>query len=205
MRSYPFIEELFTNVLDKSQAIKGRFHICPKYGLEINSDQLGEVMQDLVKSSSKNKYPLALLMPPRSTGNYTGKNGEWENYRLVMFFLTTSFYNGANQVKFVNPNTQTSTHTIPEDWHDMKRCAVNFLKVLDQVQRQKSLITDQFRLGQDSKIFDPVSNIGADRASGVRLTFTASLFLGCELEDYNEADISSITVPAADSHPEHNQ
>jgi hypothetical protein len=87
----------------------------------------------------------------------------------------------------------------------MKRCGVSFLQVLDKVQRAKNLINDQFRLGQDSKVFDPVSNIGADRASGVRLTFTVSLFLGCELEDYNEADISSITIPAADSHPEHNQ
>lgn len=207
MTGYPFIEAFFRNVLEKSKGIQGRFHLSPRNGIEINSDQLGEVLQDEVKLIAGRKYPVVLMMPPRSQGRYTDKGGEWEKYRAVLFFLTTTYYTGNNQVKAPNKATGTSTHTVPQDWHDMKRCAVNFLRVIDQVQRDKDLIKSTFRLGgnaQDQeRMIDPVSFVGTDRASGVRLDFSFSLFTGCDMEDYNPADIDSITVPAADPHPEH--
>jgi hypothetical protein len=204
MRSYQFIADLFKNVLRKSKAIGGRFHISAKGGLEINTDQLGEVLAEVPMAEvTLKKYPLALMMPPRSVGNYTDRSGEWETYQVTIFFLTTSYYNGANQVKAMNLNTQTSTHTVPQDWHDMKRCAVSFLQVLARVEKEKSLIAEIFRLAQQDKVINPVSFIGVDRAAGVRLDFTCSLFLGCTLEDYNQEDISTIIVPAEDSHPEH--
>lgn len=206
MISYPFIESFFRNVLSMSKGIQGRFHICPKYGMEINSDQLNEVLEEAVKPVLGKKYPLVLMMPPRSQGKFTEKGGEWERYRAVMFFLTTTYYDGNNQIKNQNKATGTSMHTVPQDWHDMKRCATNFIKVVDQVQKERGLITDTFRLGGNNdqeRMIDPVSFIGVDRTSGVRLDFSFSLFNGCELEDYNQSDISSIIIPAADPHPEH--
>ncbi|SFW16126.1 hypothetical protein [Chitinophaga sancti] len=204
MTSYPFIETFFKSVLEQSKGIQGRFHLCPRFGLEINSDQLESVINDDIKPVSGRKYPMALMMPPRSQGSFTGVFGEWETYRAVMFFLNTTYYTGNNQVKAPNPNTRTSTHSITEDWHDMKRCAVNFLRVLDRIQRQKGLTTYVFRLSTTQQsMIDPVSSIGSDRVSGVRLDFQFSLMVGCDIEDYTTEGISSITVPVADPHPEH--
>ena len=139
-----------------------------------------------------------------SYGFYTDRNGEWEKYRIMMVFLTTTYYSGTNQVMAPNPSTNTSTHTIPSDWHDMKRCGASFITVLNRFTKEQGLINTAFRLDQErEKIFSPVSEVGVDRASGVKLEFMASVLIGCELEDYDEADIASIEVPEKDSHPEH--
>lgn len=205
MISYPYIQDLFTNILMKSRGIKGRFFLCPKMGTEINSDELMQVIHDLViPARLEKKYPLALMMPPQSFGKYTDTKGEWETYRIVMFFLTTTYYSGSNQTMNPNPSTKTSTHTIPQDWHDMKRCAVNFVNVLNRVIRSEGLFNTTIRLNQErDKMITPVSMVGVDRVSGVQLEFMASLFIGCELEDYAEEDIASIEMPVLDSHPEH--
>lgn len=205
MRSYPFITDLFTAVLSKSKAIQGRLFLCPKMGTEINSDEFGALMKDLVVPDRLGKkYPAALLMPPQSYGKYTDKNGEWDEYRFVMFFLTTTYYSATNQTVNPNPNTKTSTHTIPQDWHDMKRCAVNFIYVLDKFIRKELLINKAFRLDQEvKKKITPVSEIGADRASGVMMEFFGSVAIGCKLEDYDPDVVDTIQVPEEDNHPEH--
>lgn len=205
MISYPFIQELFTNVLAKSRAIRGRLFLCPKMGTEINSDELGAIIADLVVPDRlEKKYPLALLMPPVSFGQYTAKNGEWEKYRFTMCFLNTSYYSGTNQTMTPNTSTKTSMHTIPQDWHDMKRVAGAFIYVLNKFSKDQGLINTSFRLDQErDKIITPISEIGFDRVSGVRLEFMGSVFIGCELEDYDAVEISSIEIPAGDSHPEH--
>lgn len=201
----PYIQDLFTNVLSKSRAIKGRLFMCPDLGTEINTDELGAIIEDVVVPDRLEKFcPLSLLMPPVSMGQYTAKNGEWEKNRFIMFFLTTSYYSGTNQIMTPNPSTKTSKHTIPQDWHDMKRCAISFIYVLNKVCREKGLINTSFRLDQErDKIITRVSKIGNKRLSGVRLEFIGSVFIGCELEDYDEEDIASIELPKADSHPEH--
>ena len=204
MKSYPFIKDLFTNVLSKSKAIKGRLFVCPKLGTEVNSDELGAIIEDLVVPADRDKkYPLALLMPPVSFGNYTG-GAEWEKYRFMMCFLNTTYYSGTNQTMVPNPNTKTSMHTVPQDWHDMHRCAVNFITVLHRFIKSEGLIKTSFRLDQErDKSITPISEISTKRLSGVRLEFMASVFIGCELEDYDADEICSIEVPADDSHPEH--
>lgn len=203
MISYPFIQDLFKNILTYSKGIQGRFYVCPKYGHEINSDNLNEVIKDVVKATDKPKYPLALLMPPVSWGDFTQNTGEWETYKLIMFFLKTTYYDSNNQIQTINVNTQTSMHTVPQDWHDMKRCAVNFVRALNKVTRDRGLIQNKFRIVQKDRNINPVSFIGTDRVAGVRLDFNVEMFLGCEVEDYNEGDIPNITIPVDDSHPEH--
>jgi hypothetical protein len=203
MIGYAYIEDLFKSVLAKSKAIGGRFHICPRYGVEVNSDQLEEVIKESFRPDAGVKYPLVLMMPPRSTGDFTDANS-WEEYRIVLFFLTTTYVTSLNQVKTPNRATGTSQHTVPQDWHDMKRCAINFIRILDRVQREALLHVSTFRLtGPNTKVIDPVSFVGADQISGVRLDFHCSLFTGCEIEDYDESQIESITVPVGDGHPEH--
>lgn len=204
MRSYQFLNDLFKSVLLKSKGIRGRFHVSAKGGLELNTDQVGELIKDLVIPDIGQKYPLAMMMPPRSIGYFTEKTGDWERYQVAIYFLKTTHYDGNNQINNINPNTQTSQHTVLQDWHDMKRCALGFLQVLTRIEKGKGLINNQFRLGQQERQINPVSFIGIDRAAGVRLDFSCSLFIGCNLFDYSDGDIATITVPAEDPHPEHN-
>ena len=178
--------------------------MAPRLGLEINSDELGEVLENVVKPAIGKKYPLVLMMPPRSMGEFTNKYGEFEKYKIILFFLTTSYYDSGNTVRTMNTATRTSQHTIYQDWHDMKRCAVNFIRVLHQVMVDKKLANSVFRLEQSKRFIDPVSSVGVDRASGVKLEFNVSLFLNCTMEDYSAGDIAAITIPVEDSHPEHN-
>jgi hypothetical protein len=206
MTGIPFIKDLFTATLLKSAAIQGRLFLCPKMGREINTDELDKVLQDLVVPGRlEKKYPLSLLMPPVSQSDYTKRGGSWDDYRLIMFFLTTSNYSGTGQTMMPNNATRTSTHTVDEDWHDMKRCASNFIYALGRVQKEKGLIHSKFRLDQSKgQIITPVSSIGIDRVSGVRMDFNASIFIACDqLEDYQADDITNIIVPGDDSHPEH--
>jgi hypothetical protein len=202
MIGYPFIEELFRNVLAKSRAIEGRFHVCPKFGMEINSESLGELIKDLVVPASGPKDPLSLMLPPVSRGEYTDKNGNWERYNIKQFFLKRSFNDSGGKVSYPNPNTQTSTHTILQDWHDMKRCSVNFLRMVDLVTKKHGLI-NKFRLEKTDRIHQPVSTVGNDRYSGVMVMFDVAVFIGCTLEDYGPQDVNAITIPDDDSHPEH--
>ena len=201
MVSYPFIQDLFTAILSKSRGIEGRFHISKTNGNEINSDLLDEVLKDIPTQSKAKKYPLALMMPPRSQTPVT--TADWESMEIIMFFLKTTYYDSNNAVSRPNSNTRTSTHTVVEDWHDMKRCAMSFIKALNIWQRNNLIMATSFRMPADRKLFTPVSNIGSDRASGIKMVFNISIFGGCELEDYNEDDINSITIPELDSHPEH--
>lgn len=205
MRSYPFITDLFTSVLCKSRGVQGRLFLCPKMGTEINSDELGTLLKDfVVPDRLEKKYPLVLLMPPVSYGKYTDTKGEWDQYRFVSFFLTSTYYSGTNQIMNPNPSTKTSMHTIPQDWHDMKRCATNFIYVLDKFTRKSGLINTGFRLDQErNKTITPVSEIGIDRASGVMMEFFGSVSIGCKLEDYDEEAVDTIQVPEEDNHPEH--
>lgn len=196
MTSYPYIIDLFKGVLVKSRAIEGRFYVSHRYGAqEINSDQLGEVLTDLLKGK---KYPLALMAPPNSTG-YLQHDNAWEEYHIIMFFVKTTYYDSFNMVSSPNLNTKTSMHTVPSDWHDMKRCAINFLRQLDKLQR--TFPKPLFRVPKHFQFIYPVSIVGADRVSGVKLTFDMELFVGCELEDYDEY-LTELEL-AVDSHLEH--
>lgn len=180
--------------------------MCPKLGQEINTDELGELIQDAVKPIRvEKKYPLALIMPPISSGSYTDKSGDWDDYRVTLFFLTPAHYSGTNQIINPNPNTNTSTHTVVQTWHDMKRVAINFIRTLSQVQRSLSLVSSSFRLDQGKDtVITPVSNIGQDKISGVRLDFGVSVYIDCGIEDYTKEGIAAITINQDDSHPEHN-
>jgi hypothetical protein len=201
MTNYLFLDELFRSVLSKSKAIEGRFYTTPKFGIELNTDTIGEMLTEaLLNSDPKKKFPLVLMMPPRSSADIKLKEGGWEEFILTTFWLKTSFYGpGAN----LNPATQTSQHTLEQDWHDMKRAAVNFIRVLKMVTRKPEFSSVFHLVNSTPQQFTPVSSIGHDRASGVQMNFRVELFDGCTLEDYEPDDIADISLPALDSHPEH--
>src|SRR4051812_5302613 len=111
MIGLPFITDLFKNVLEKSRGIQGRHVYCPKMGQEINADDLDQVIENEFSKSTDKKFPCAIMMPPVSSGDFTDPKQEWEKYNFIHFFLTTTYYSGINQVKNINPNTNTSTHT----------------------------------------------------------------------------------------------
>lgn len=180
MTSYPFISQLFTAILSNSKSIEGRFYVCPKLGNEINSDDLGQVIKENTDRLDK-KYPLVLMMPPTMRGGF---------YNITLFFLRTSYYGeDAN----INPLTNTSMRTIIEDWAEMQAVWSDFGKALTKLQAKG--FYQQFRIGTREAIIQPVSSIGIDRASGVRVDFELMLPYGCEpLSDYE--DINLIEIPA---------
>lgn len=201
MVGYEYLNLLFKAILTKSKAIQGRFHVSGKNGTEINIGNLGELVEEVLLKE-KESGPFGLMLPPISVGDYrTG--GKWEDVNIRMFFLKTTYYNSENQVASRNRSTGTSTHTVLQDWHDMKRCALGFLMALSKIQKTKNLINTTFRLVGQHKI-TPVSEIGNKRLSGVFVEFNCQTFNQCEIEDYVENEIDSIVVPSADSHPEHN-
>lgn len=204
MLNYLFIQELFKNILQYSKTIRGRFIISPRYGGEINTDNLEQIIQELATDKIIKEYPLALLLPPKTDIEYI-REGSWESYQMILFFLTPSYYTSATKVhntKWPNKSTSTSRHSIIMDWYDMKRAALDFLRVLD---RLSTLTTEQptYRLVKGPLYIDPISLQGVDRVSGVKLGFNMQVWTGCELEDYEEADISKINIPKDVKHPIH--
>ncbi len=181
MNGYTFIGNLFKSVLFNSPVIGGRFSVAYRYGAqEINSDILGEVLTELGESKV---YPLCVMAPPHSTVEISGKAGEWERLRIIMFFVDTTFYSNGT-VKVPNPKTKTSTQSVPQEWQNMKIAAVNFMRSLSLLQR--STVNSMFRIPNNQVLIVPISSIGTDRVSGVRLAFDFDLFLGCDIVDFSD-------------------
>lgn len=185
MRGYQYIIDLFQAILDESKAIEGRFYLGHKYGLQdVNYDNIG---QTLDKITGPKKYPLVLMAPPHSAE----KKG-WDDYRITLFFMKQSFK------EEILISTKTSAHGIPQDWHDMKRVARDFFTQLEYVNISN---TNYIYKHDHNTLYIPLSQIGADRISGVRTDFDFKLFDGCELEDYDEL-LNNIII-SDDGHPQH--
>lgn len=201
MISYSFIQEMFKTVLGKSKAIQGRFHVCPKFGIELNTDTLGEILVDVFKGAVNTgpKYPLALMMPPSQSGDFDQPG--WNRYRVTMFFFKQTGIDSLNKTQNPNSTTGTSMHTIPQDWQDMERVAKNFVKVLNEVLRKGRVKT--VNVDRNPMNISPVSLISNDRASGVKLDFFLNISDGCLLEDYTQEDVDGLEISVADPHPEH--
>jgi hypothetical protein len=124
MIGLPFINQLFINILSRSRGIGGRFIYCPKMGAEVNAGDFDQAIQDTFsRDSQAKKYPAAFMTPPISEGKFTDPKGEWENYFLTMFFLSTTYTDSHGITRDRNESTGTSQHTALMDQHDMGRCA----------------------------------------------------------------------------------
>ena len=209
MIGYPYIQQLFQTVLNRSLVIGGNFYVCPKWGSELSNPDITEALPIGATSiAGKTKYPAALLMPPPKEGNfeYVGNSRSsgtslYDIYDIRMLFVGNAVNTGENQPS--TPNAiGTSQHTIPMMWHDMDRVAQNFLSVLQTILAS---------LGGNVIIWDAVvprikliTDLGSDQVSGVMLMFKLAMFSGCAIEDYAAGWQTAIVAPAlVDSHPLH--
>lgn len=189
MTNYVYICSLFKGILEQSKAIQGRFYVGHRYGLQdINYDTLGQAITEL---PSDKKWPLAMIAPPHSMGDIKG----WEEFRIISFFMKQS------EIEDLNADTMMAQHSVLEDWHDMKRVALNFLNALWSV--QDAMKPTHFIVPKHKYLVIPLSLVGADKISGVRLDFDFKLWTGCSMEDYQD-DYPKILNIELDGHPEHN-
>jgi len=199
MLSYPYIESVFKSVLAQSFVMQGRFYSSPHFGSELNTSNLEQVLERAIGNYKSKEYPLCLMLPPRSMGDYTSDHFK-DEYQITLYFLTSTYRTTKNQIKVPNTDALVSQHPIVFDWHDMKRCAVNFIKVLSELS-----IGQRFFIGnRQVAVIDPISTIGNDNVSGVMITFNLIINELCALEDYTEDYTSKIILPEpSDIHPEH--
>lgn len=208
MIGIPYINSLFTAVLTQSLVMGGRFFICPKLGSEMNNANIAEIVLNAPPAGIK--WPAALMMPPRKTGNFQFSGEEiagpivgYNYYAIQIMFLRPASYTAYNQPSQPLPATPIPTHTIADTWHDMSRCAEDFMQALRQVLIYNS-ITALAISEQAPQAISLVSDIGTDKVSGALLNFSIMVNGGCDIEDYPPDYLSRIIVPnLTDTHPTH--
>ena len=191
-----FIYQTIQTIIGKSTVMQGHFFIAPAGGNDLNSNNLGQLIDNTFTGdlANKKKYPMCLMLPPLEK-IHQDRAGNISHFVLRMFFLTPSYYSSNNQIKGLNSATQTSNHPIWYTWKDMRECAVNFINIW--LQATTKTIAVGLRDGQDDFQIDRVSEYGNDKASGVLLTWRVQLSVneitpGCTLTDYTPDNISAI-------------
>lgn len=173
---------LFHNVVKASAVMNGRYAVLSKGGGDINRNN---ILSDL--DLPKAKYPAVFCLPPVSDLGTVQQAG-WENFSFRLLFLATTHYTGDNKIKFPDKNTNSSLHTIPMDWSDMKQIGLNFMNALERIR------LTGFRMNQQGswKIVR-VSDMQNDRLSGVMMVFSAGIAVDCEFTDINIDNITTTT------------
>lgn len=176
---------LFHNIIRQSSILNGRYAIIPRTGADLNANNLLSGLD-----FPAGKYPGVFCAPPYSVIPTTTKAGYWERLYFRLYFLTTTLYTGDNQIKFVDTNTNTSMHTINQDWSEMKELAFEFIHALESIQLAH---IKEWRLGQkDEWQLNRMTNLQNDRLTGVCLHFEMQLPIVCDYEDIN---VSAIDYP----------
>ena len=208
MIGIPYITKLFSNIIAQDQVVQGRFYLCPKWGSELNTENILE--SNTLSLPKDNKYPLALLMLPEVDGNFQWSGlsvqGAQIGYNVYQFWIV--FLRPANTTSYGQVsqpfNTTISTHTIPESWHDMQRCAESFMQVLQAVIENKvGYNTIQIAQSNKQKI-RYISDLGKDKTCGCLLMFNLLVNGGCDIEGYPTNFLDLIQIPPlVDTHPQH--
>jgi hypothetical protein len=187
---------LFHNIVKESTVLEGRYGVLPKGGQDLN---LNNILSGI--EFPKEKYPGVFCVPPLSELPGTVQQGAWECFYFRLFFMCTTGYTGDNQFKFRDPSTNTSMHTVPMDWSDMKTLALNFMYALEKVQMK---IIRQFRLKQRTewKIIR-LTKVQNDNLSGVMIQFPAELSSPCEFADIDSTIVDQIINGIAPQHEIH--
>ncbi len=202
MIGYPFIQDLFASIFAESKIIDGRFFIGPQWAKELNNLNIDECIANALPG--KQKYPVALLMPPIQKGHFQYVDQQSKsNIEIGLLLVTPAYYTGQNVVSQPAQNN-ISTHTVLQTWHDMARVGKDFLRVLDQVIMKAGYQNTICISDKSVQEIIPVTEIGTDKCSGVLLRFPIQLSLTCEVEDYADTYLDDIVPPdATDSHPLH--
>ena len=185
------IDGLFHNIVKQSAVFNGRYAVLLKGGADLN---LNNIITTLELPEAK--YPGVFCLAPISDLPATIQQAPWECFYMRLFFLCTTGYTGDNQIKSPDPLTNTSLHSVPMDWNDMKTLALNFMNALEQVQKRTR---SAFRLKQSGEWrIARLSKVQNENLSGVVMQFQAEIAAPCEFTDINIADIE---LPSAVHQP----
>ena len=212
MIGIPYIKDLYKAILSQSKVIDGRFHLCPFWGTEIDKLNIEEIVSWVNPYlNTTQKYPAAILMPMREVGNFQYSDdpstvNAYSSIQCTIVFITNAYVTGQNQVSAPAAGTRQPTHTIPDTWHDMARCAKNFLQVLYAgIETHKCGPAPYLFISE--KVQQSIVEVtckGNDEVTGVMMRFGIGLFGGCDLEDYNSDYLTTIAWPdITDVHPLH--
>ena len=193
------VYQLFKDIIAKSKVIR-RFIVAPQYGVELNKNNLGEILTDVIGGiSDGEKYPLCIMFPPIEIPNY---DTNWRRFKIKMFFLTTQ-YNDSLGTQNVNFNNNLSQHSIIETWKDMSSCAIDFRKTIKEI--TSYIIEYGIRDVETTEVIFRYSDIGNDNTAGVSIDFEIDLANDCEIKDYSIDDefIKSIIKNIKELHENH--
>lgn len=204
MLSFPFLLATSRAVLTHSRAIRGRVFMAPFLASELNAPNLKQIIADSLTGTMSKDYPLSLILPPKMIGDLAG-TGQWNDYLIQQLFLKQEGRTSGGDIQALDIMTNQSQHTIPEDWHDMSRVAINYLRTLRQMHLEHPTFARLFRLSQAGpNTIIPITRLANDRTNGVLLTHTISLFESCVTgEEYDAGAIAQMQLPTGDQHPEH--
>lgn len=179
-------EGLFHQIVKQSGVFNGRYGVLPKGGADLNQNNILSGIE-----FPKEKYPGVFCVPPLSELPATVQQASWECFYFRLFFLCTTHTTGDNKIKSPDPSTNTSLHTVPMDWNDMKNLALNFMNALEKVQMK---VITQFRLKQREpwKIIR-LSKLQNDNLSGVMLQFQGEIATTCVFDDIDINDTEVMT------------
>ena len=182
---------LFHNIVKASKIMNGRYAVLPKGGSDLNTNNVLTGIE-----FPKAKYPMVACLMPMSVLPASVSN-QFETFNFTLFFLTTTYNTGDNKLKKPDPTTNSSLHTSPEDWSDMKQVMLGFMNSLEKI---GSKLRGEFRLDQKGNwLIGRISHYQNDNVSGVFVRFSAGVPAPCEFPDIT---LSEIVLPTID-HPEH--
>lgn len=194
--------KIITAILLQSTVIEGRFIVAEGYGNDANTNNFDDIIQNALTNFAplKKKYPVSILMPPVEIVESYSKG--WSRFKLEQYFLCTTGYTGASELKGSNAGTNVSTHTIQQDWKDMREVAGNFRAVLNKVLRSNGYLNYINSATDVKDYYRRVSLKNNDKLSGVYVTYELNIKMPCELYDY--PNIDDIELPAiTNEHPLH--
>lgn len=174
---------LFHNIVKKSEVMDGRYFILNS-GHDLNLNNLLASIE-----LPKENYPCVCCLPPASDSDGFGA---METVQFRLLFLTKSNVTGDNQFKDPDADTNTSLHTTPEDWSDMKAICMGFMRALEKAQ-MKILKTFQLKQGTSWRILR-ISNMNNVDVNGVMIVFSARIDVDCMYEDIaiDDIDVNSL-------------
>lgn len=191
---------IFKQILRESKEIEGRYHVSPNYGHDLNTNNLDTFFKDTAYGMMdvEQKYPLCVCMTPVS--RFTKINGQkWEVFFFHLFFLTRAFHDGANNIKKIDRDTNTSRQNTYDDWSEMKQCCSDFLEMLDKVIRKKGgdiPLRAYLNLDYERAQITRLTKFNNDKLNGASLTFMLSMITdSCTLSDYANNALGRITIP----------
>lgn len=181
----------FQNILSKSSVIDGNFTIVPGYGADLNFEQAGETIINVVKPK---RYPLVALFPPVEV-----IRDNVIQYKLKFIFCVQTG-NGSLGIKDIKSNN-TSGHPIIYDWKDMRECAVNFFQVISDLGK---ITPKPFNVTKDSNYIERFSEMGTAKLSGVVLSFDFTILNNtkCENSEYSISNLKDL-LSLDNIHPQH--